>query len=291
MQPTDTPLFTHLLAESWAQRAKTPKPTALGTMLRYSGAYGCGRRMGYDWFEAEPTEPPTGAAVWQAGMGTLVHEEVQAAIAAKHPDAVFELGTKVNEWISGSCDAFVPDFPFFGNVLYELKTMGEFAFDQQVGYKRRFGKLELTDPKGPKGGAITQAGMNALGVEDFLDVRIDNIVLGSLTFSVVSEKMVRATNISDFARFGAEFIIPREVWLPMATKEIDRLTDFAWAIDKGFIPERWAKDDDGNDLRLDPFGDNWQCSYCPYRTLCVGDGDGQIAVLDSKLTRRVKETQ
>lgn len=280
--PVDEPLFTHLLAEQWAGRP--PKPTALGTMLRYSGAYGCLRKMGYDWFEAEYTEPLTPAGGWQMQLGTLIHEAVQAAIAERFPNAMFEASTQVNEFLSGSCDAFVPDTPL-GNVLYELKTMGTYAFDQQTGLKRGYGKLTFTNAQGPKQGAIVQAGMNALGMEA-RGLVIDTLVLGSLTLETVSEKMLRQLNLRDFARFGAEFHLPREFWYPMTMSEITRLSEAGEALDLGYLPDRWAKDDHGNDLKLNPLGDNWQCSYCPYQTLCVTDREGQVRINDSKLTKR-----
>ncbi len=81
MEPTRTPLFTHLLAEKWAKQAETPKPTALGTILRYSGAYGCLRQMGYNAFDAQYTDENTPADNWAMGLGTMIHEALQEAIS------------------------------------------------------------------------------------------------------------------------------------------------------------------------------------------------------------------
>jgi hypothetical protein len=246
--------------------------------------------MGYDYFEAEPTEPLSPAGAWAMGLGTIVHEAVQAAIAEKYPHAQFELGSKVNDFLSGSCDAYITDTPI-GNVLYELKTMGTYGFDSQTGLKRGFGKLSTKAPEGPKQGAIVQAGMNALGIEyhghNLQKVEIDYLVLGSLTFETVSVKMARQVpQLSDFARFGAEWHIPREVWEPLTRHEIDRLTQAGEAIDLGYLPDRWARDDDGADVLLDPLGSMWNCDYCPYRQLCADDRSGQVRILDSKLIRR-----
>lgn len=283
MQPTDTPLFTNLLAESWAN--KPPKPTALNTLLRYSGAYGCLRQMGYNAFDAEPTEPLSPAGAWAMGLGTIVHEAVQEAIAQRYPNAVFEYASQVNEFVSGSCDALVEGTEI-GNVLYELKTMGTYGFDSQTGLKRGFGKLVTKSPEGPKQGAIVQAGMNALGIEAMEDLTIDYLVLGSLTFETVSVKMVRQVpSLADFARFGAEWHIPRGIWEPLTRHEIDRLTSAGEAIDLGYLPDRWARDDDGADVLLDPLASCWQCDYCAFKQLCADDRGGQVRVLDSHLVK------
>jgi hypothetical protein len=220
------------------------------------------------------------------GLGTLIHEAVQKAILAKYPQALFEVPTKVNDYISGSCDAFIPNTEV-GNVLYELKTMGEYAFDQQVGFKRGFGKLALKQAEGPKQGAIVQAGMNALGFEaQTFPSQVDTLVLGSLCLSTVSVKMAAQVNISDFARFGAEFHVPRAIWEPLAKEEINRLTEAAETIDLGYLPDRWAKDDYGADVHLDPLSSCWQCDYCVHRQTCADDRGGQVRINDSKLVRR-----
>jgi hypothetical protein len=102
----------------------------------------------------------------------------------------------------------------------------------------------------------------------------------------VSVKMAAQVNISDFARFGAEFHIPRAIWEPLAKEEIDRLTEAAETIDLGYLPDRWAKDDSGADKLLDPFSGKFPCTYCQFRQLCSDDREGQVRVLDSNLVRR-----
>ena len=224
MEPVKKPVITHLLANEWWKQAQVPKPTALGTPLRYSSAYGCARQQSYAAFEAQPTEPVDEAGAWVMGVGTLIHESLQEAIARIYPNAVFELGTAHGDYLSGSCDAFIPAGDFdvngkvFGNVLYELKTMGTFTFDKQVGWNRMRGEYKY--PEGPAQKAIAQAGLNALGIEKHLGVNITYVVLGSITFEALSVQKAQKMGVEGFNRVMAEFWIPREQWEPLALAEI-----------------------------------------------------------------------
>lgn len=283
MYPTMEPLVTQLLLNEWHEQAQKPKPTAMGTPLRYSSAHGCTRQMGYNAFDANPTEPVDASGAWVMGVGTEIHELVQQAIGRKYPQAEFEVATSFGEYISGSCDAFIPDTEL-GNVLFELKTMGTFSFDKQIGLKR-MGRKRV-EPEGPKAGAITQAGINALGIEKDRGITIDVLILGSLTFEAVSKNIARDLGIGDLDRVMAEFHVPRSVWEPMALAELKRLEDTAEIIEKGYLPRRLSIDDNGNTRELDPFGRDWQCDYCSFRTTCVNDGATLVYINDSKLTQR-----
>ncbi len=288
--PSDSSLFTHLLADSWATKAQTPKPTAAGTMLRYSGAHGCGRRMGYDWFDAHYSDPPTAASIFQAGVGTLVGEAAADAMIARY-GGVAELPSKVNEWISGSADWFALCTPL-GSVVYEHKMKSSYAFNKALGYKRNFGRVSLVDPEGAPSSAIAQAGMNALGIERSYDYgQVDAVVVGVVSTDIVSVTQNKSLMVNDFARFGAEWNIPREIWESAALSEISRLSEIAEAMDLGYLSDRVALDDDSKSIFLSPGSGQWQCDYCPYQKLCYKDGKGQLRVLDSKLTKRNTDTE
>lgn len=289
MQPVEAPLFTHLLAEKWAKKAQTPKPTALNTMLRYSGAYGCGRRMGYDWFEANYTEPPTPGSIWQALVGTLIGE-AQAEAMIEVYGGFAELPSKVNEWISGSADWFSTTTPL-GPVVYEHKMKSSYAFNKAMGYKRAYGKASRTDPAGAPKDAVAQVAMNALGIERTHGYEIEWVTVGIVSNEVVSVMENAQINVSDYSRFLGEWHLNREVWEPIALREIDRLGEFAETMDLGYIPDRIALDDNSERVFLSPGGAKppWQCRYCPFVSLCKSDGEGQVRVLDSKLVRREKE--
>ena len=128
--------YAHLLAEKWNREdlAVGSKPTALGTPMRYSSAHGCSRQMAYAAV-AQPTEVWDVASTWVTRLGTLIHEELQAAILEQHPNARFEVASQVNDYISGSVDGIV------GNTVLEIKTVGNYVWQQQTG----LGQFKLSD--------------------------------------------------------------------------------------------------------------------------------------------------
>jgi hypothetical protein len=281
MEPISNPIITHLLVKEWWEKAQTPKPTALNTPLRYSSAYACARQQSYAAFGAKQTEPMDQAGAWVTGVGTLIHEALQEAIGRQFPNAVFELGTAHGEYISGSCDAYIPssDLAGVGNTLYELKTMGTFSFDKQVGWNRMRGEYKY--PEGPAQKAIAQAGINALGVEKHLGVNISNVVLGSITFEALSVQKAQKMGVSDYNRVLAEFWFTREEWEPLAIAELERMSALGELVTNGYLGAREARDDEGNTIILDPLGRDWQCAYCAFNTVCQQDGSGIIRITDS----------
>lgn len=274
------PILTQILAQSWADRPD--KPTARDTLLRYSAAYNCARQMGYTAFDYPKTNPMDMGGAWAPGVGTTLHEAAQARIGRIYTTARFEVMSQLGKYISGATDALVEtgeirettgDDLGGTHVLWELKSMGEWAFDQQVGYNRR--SMKVFGGKGPKTGAIAQAGMNALGIEsENPDIRIETLLMGSLCVTALSVSKARNMGLDGFDRFGAEFRIPRSEWEPLAMAERARMELIGTIIESGFLPDRTAWED--GELYLNPRGKDWQCDYCPYRDICVSQGEGEI---------------
>ena len=285
MEPVNIPIITDSLVREWWEKAKTPKPTAKNTPLRYSSAYACLRQQSYAAFEVEQTEPMDHAGAWVTGVGTLIHEALQDAIARRYPNAQFEVGTSHGDFISGSCDAYIPasdlgDQWYGGNVLYELKTMGTYSFDKQVGWNRMRGEYKY--PEGPAQKAIAQAGINALGIERELGVTIDSVVLGSITFEALSKTKADKMRVGGPNRVLAEFWFTRDEWEPLAQVELARMEKLGDLITNGYLAPTEARDDEGNTVTLDPnTGKAWNCDYCAYRTVCKQDGPGAIFINDS----------
>lgn len=290
MNQVSNPVITSLLVEELHVKSLIPKPTAMGTPLRYSSAFSCGRQQGYASLNVDPTEPMDTAGAWATGLGTIVHEALQEAISRRFPSAQFEVPSMIGDFLSGSCDALIDIYDVGTNyggthVLYELKTMGTYGFDKQVGWNRLRGTVSA--PQGASAKAIAQAGMNALGIElANPDIRIETLVMGSIGFEALSINKANNMGVSGVNRFLAEFEIPRVEWEPLAQGEIRRMEGFAFTLDTGFLPERWAQDDDNKFMKLDPNGRAWQCDYCAYRSLCQDDGDGVIKISNSALTKR-----
>lgn len=291
MEPVQEPVITSALVRELWDKAQLPKPTALGTPLRYSSSYACSRQQGYYAFDAEPTEPMDPAGAWVTGLGTIIHEATQEAIKRAFPSADFEVPSGT-EYLSGSCDALIEvsdlrDRKVEGtHVLWELKTMGTYSFDKQVGWNRMRGEWKY--PEGPAEKAVTQAGMNALGIEGSHDgVRIEWIVMGSVSFEALSKTKADRMGVTPFNRFMAEFWVPRSEWEPLAMAELRRMEGIHESLTRGFLPDRVARGDDGNLLFLNPnSGKHWQCDYCAFRTLCQQDGAGEVWINQSELTRR-----
>jgi len=289
MFQTDKPLITNALVEELHIKSAVPKPTAKGTPLRYSSAYGCGRQQGYAGSGFTPTEPMDESGAWATGLGTIVHEALQEALNRKFEFVEFEVPSKIGD-ISGSCDALIAVEEIDQNnvltgthVLYELKTMGTYSFDKQTGWNRMRGTS--SDGEGPALKAIVQAGLNALGImTENPSIKIEWLVMGSMTFEALSKNKASKMGVEGVNRFLAEYWIPREEWEPMVMAERDRMNAMAWTLNQGYLPDRIAMDDEGNPVTLDPNkGNSWQCDYCAFRTACIQDGASHIRIMDSVL--------
>lgn len=284
------PVITSLLVEELHIKSQVPKPTAKGTPLRYSSTFSCGRQQGYAAFDAEPSEPMDEAGAWVTGLGTIVHEALQEAIGRRFPSAQFEVPSMIGDFVSGSCDALIDTYDVgsvYGgtHVLYELKTMGTFAFDKQVGWNRMRGTMGVAN--GPASKAIAQAGLNALGIElEHSEVKIETLIMGSIGFEALSKTKAENMGVYGVNRFLVEFEIPRSEWEPLAREELKRLEGFAFTIDTGYLPDRWAQDDDNKFLQLDPNGRAWQCDYCAFKSVCMDDGPGVVKITSSAMTKR-----
>ena len=274
------PVFAHLLAEKWNRedRAIGSKPTALNTPMRYSSAHGCSRQMAYAAV-AEPTEPWDVASTWVTRLGTLIHEELQAAIAEQYPAAQFEVASQCGDYISGSADGYIPGPGDAPGIVLEIKTVGNYVWEQQTGY----GKFKRTEPKGPKEAAIVQAGMNALGIGN-----VDNLCLITLAKECVSVSKAAKLEITDYDRFCAEWWYTRDEWEPQALEEIERMTQVAAELEDGWLPAPEIVDDDYTRKQITA-GSYWTCDYCSFRTTCEADGPAPIKVSISNMTP--KETK
>ena len=279
-------ILTHLLAQSWAD--KPSKPTAMGTPLRYSGALGCQRQMAYTAFGAPKSDPMDLADAWAPGIGTTLHAAAQEVIGAQYPEALFEVRSRFGDFISGDADALIPTKAIYErtgvslggtHALWEFKTMGEWQFDKQMGYSRKALKTNYR-AEGPKTEAITQAGINALGIEQmnvFPDepIRIETLLMGSVCTATVSVQKAEGMGLEGFDRFGHEFRITRDEWEPLALNELSRMKAIAELVKKGTLPDRLACGDAGGEVYLNPRGSDWNCHYCEFKALCIRDGEDE----------------
>ena len=216
-------------------------------------------------YDREPFDAPS---TFVTGVGTDVHEKVQAAIAKRFPDAQFEVPSQVVT-SSGHCDAIIPDTAL-GKVLYELKTMGGFGYKKSIGFTNG----GIKEPQGPRFSTILQSALNAKANG------CDTIVVGHIGLEAISRGLAGRHGLSESHRFIAEWVIPKEVWEPLADAEMTRQLGIIDDVNSGVLPDRYAIDDDGREIGLTPENKTqpWQCQYCSYQEQCVSDGPGNVPV-------------
>lgn len=250
--------------------------------------------MGYNAFGAKPSDPVPGPNAVVMRNGTIVGEDFANLAKELYPNCIAEEPSSAKEFISGSVDIYIPEEDLLayrpnwrgGNAVVEIKTMGRWGFDDQIGVKSTSRKI-LDSGSGPKLGAIIQAGVNALGLEQRLGVTINTLILVSETFENLSiQKSVQmGIDLNDYTRMAAEWHFERSYWEPLVQSELLRMARIAEQIEYGFLPERIAGDDDGQMKELNPLGSDWQCHYCSHRETCKQDGRASISVTDSSLEK------
>lgn len=266
MWPVDRPIFTDALIAELIAEARTAerKAQAYPTPFRFSDAGACSRVLAYAALGLEPTEPMDAAGLWVTGLGTMIHEMLQAALKRRYPQARVEIKGLIETVTSGHCDALV----VINGVrwLYELKTTGGYAYDKATGLNRKGHKRG--DPAGPRRGALLQAGLNAMAHECSM------VAIGYIAMEAVSMQLAEKLGLTQLDRVLAEWHIPEEVWRPLAEDEIVRQRQILQAIDTGQLPVAQAIDDDGEPEYLDPLArrPSWRCVYCRYRSRCEHDG-------------------
>lgn len=277
-QPLVTDLYLRELIA-----ADVPKPTALGTPARFSDAGGCSRAIGYSALGVEPTNPMDAPGKWVTNLGTLIHEEVQAAMLRRYPNAQVEVPSMVSGVISGSCDGLIPESdlqtvaPWWGggHAIYELKTMGSFAYDKQIGLKRRARKIE--EPEGPKFEAILQAGLNAIGTG------ASTLIMGSISMEAVSIQLAQSTGLDEISRVMSEFVLSRAYWQNPAALEAARITKVVFDVQADRLPAREVVTSlEGERLSISPSSNrpHWRCTYCKFQNRCIEDGGSDLVPVD-----------
>lgn len=177
------------------------------------------------------------------------------------------------------CDdvSFVPS----KTTLFELKTIGGFAFKMAVG--------ERGAAQGPKFEHIVQSALNGAAVD------ADEIVIGYMSKEAISVAAASKKGFDELGRFVAEWTFSREQYEPIANAEIERVTGILDLLDEGTLPKRcvpggelpagaeitdptkgqWTVVRDGVIVDLGTF---WGCGYCKYRTICATTEPGRVSV-------------
>lgn len=296
--PDAEPRFVQALVESWAAARGDDKPTALGTRFRHSDAGGCGRAITLTAAGIPASDPMDLAGVWNTSLGTLIHDEWQAALQAKYPGAEIEVKVRtVGVDGSGHIDAVIRtegpavspegDHPEPKVIAYELKTIGGYGYKAAIGCARKG-----TDAEGPKTAHILQAALNGLAAD------ADEVVIGYLAKECVSVKVAAGYRLSEAERFMAEWTIAREIYEPLALKEAERVAGLLALVEDDTLGRRtvpdemdpaaeitdpatggWTIERDGETQGV---GSWWGCSYCRHQRLCALTGPGRVPVAEAR---------
>jgi len=243
--------------------AQGKKAQAFDTPFRFSDSGKCGRALAYSSLSYEG-EPFDAAGTFVTGLGTLLHEIVQEAILKRYPDARFEIPSQTPT-SSGHADAIIPTEDL-GLVLWELKTMNGTAAKKAIGFNTK----GWGEPSGPRYSTVIQSALNAQANG------CDTIVIGHIALEAISKGLAEKWEVPEMMRFISEWIIPKEVWEPIADREIVRQLRIIDSMEDGFLPHRTVVDDDGMEISLDPENSRyWQCQYCSYVNQCKQDGGGE----------------
>lgn len=257
----------------WMVAQDHHKDHAADTPFRFSGVMGCSRQLGYAAAGLEPTDPMDGSSLAITAMGSLLHEDIQKAVALRWPAMTFEGKGSIAELISGHYDIDDPE----ADESIEIKTVGAYKFDRSIGLFRSLGRgkkafIRDNGGEGPSQSHICQGGFNAKA-HGRSTVRIVY-----LSREAVSVKKARDAGLGSIERFWAEWTFGPEVWAPLVTAEVERLGKIRTLVDEGVVPGRQDFEDDGKMFEPDP-ETHWRCDgYCNQAHRCKLDGPGRIPV-------------
>jgi hypothetical protein len=280
--PVAAPIFTGLVAQMVREDAEAEggRPKAFDTLLRFSDAGACARKMAFNAMGIAESDPMDAGGHWVTFLGKLVHERLQQAVEVRFPGANFETPASLVGFgldssghsdvdVDGEIvDAYLKATAFGewdgGRVLYELKTIGGYGFNKAIGLDKR--KRQLNTPGGPRHTAVLQGGLNALAND------CETVIIGYLAMESVSIQLAQDAGMRPMDRFCVEWHIPRDVWEPMARAEMDRQNALFEYVTEGLLPPGEAVGDDGELISLNPHDKKiqWQCVYCSHRHNCEG---------------------
>jgi hypothetical protein len=299
-KPDRAPRFASVLAETWMRDrlAEGPRPRAVSDKrFRHSDAGNCARAVAYAALDLPASNPMDIAGFWATGMGTLLHEQLQAALKSRYPGIEDEVVCIIDGFEgSGHADLAVgltlgagPDAQHYNpgqrvKVVVEVKTVGGYAYKLAVG--------ERGQAKGPSWSYVVQGALNAKALG------ADELVIALLARDVISVQAAQRGGFDELTRFCAEWTLTREEYEPIAATEIERVSGILGLLDKGMLPRRtipdpelprrnlitdpargtWVEvDGDGN---MTDAGSTWHCAYCKWMDTCATTGPGRVPITE-----------
>jgi hypothetical protein len=264
----------------WMVAQDHHKDHAADTPFRFSGVMDCSRKLGYKAAKLPETDAMDGASLAIAKMGSLLHDDVQAAIQWRWPTATIEAKGQVGDLISGHYDGLVIDDAEDQEII-EIKTVGAYKFDLSNGYFRSPGKgqparVRPEGGQGPSASHICQGGMNAVA-HGRSKVRIVY-----LSREAVSVNKAQEMGLGPIDRFWSEWVFTKAQWLPLVEAEVERLSKIRAIVEAGEVPGRSMYDDKTAKYSEPDPETHPLCGYCNQAHRCKMDGPGRIRIELSK---------
>lgn len=251
-----------------------------------------------------PTEPMTVTNHWTFRLGSLVHEEIQRAVAGAYPGAGIEVKVDLRPDVNGSgtmdvvitldkagalalgliCapnhDAFV--------IVIELKSINGFGFKSSAsGFKG--------GAQGPRHSAVVQGSLTATALD------ADLLVIGYFSLEQIGPDLVKLVEYGEVGRFMAGWSFTADQFRPIAEREHRRVARILDLVDAGKLAPRaiddpeiptaaritdpmkgskgmWVVVDKTTDTIVQS-GQTWHCAYCNHRSRCNEDGPGTPVIV------------
>lgn len=257
------PFLGPALARKWLAEEEVagPRPYAVdGAKFRHSNAGGCARALHYEREGVERTQSDL-AGHWVMGLGRLVHDAWQQAVAEELRGKGFVVEEEVVCYIdecesAGHADLLV-EREDIGRIVVELKTING------VGYR------SMLKTNKPRDSALLQGALNAHAL------RADELEIIYLGMENVGQKNSLAQGLPAASRFSTTFSYTKEMFEPIAEREIDR---WKWLLHLEDVPPRQFPQGGTTQAVADPItgkliggGSTWRCDYCSFRVKCVDD--------------------
>lgn len=276
--PDPDPWFVKAVVDEWWQEYRDAGRLELdfaipGSRVRASWAGMCARKIAYMVAGIEESNPTTVADAWRFNVGSMLHEMAQGVAERKFPGARIEAKVALADIGSAHVD-FLVTKPDGTTSLIEMKTINGY------GFKRMFGP----NGEGPRFGGVVQAALAAI----HMDPPPDEIVLAVFSLEVISPVEAAKLGIKgEYARFAAQYTIPRELYQRVGEEETQRLHRIVELTDRDgweFVPRIIAdpnlpphevvlpskgtivvKNDMGVKVGV---RNTWHCNYCGYQDQC-----------------------
>lgn len=277
--PDAEPRFVNLLVEQWAlDNEERNRNYQRRNRFHLSSAGACARVIALAALDTPDSDPMDLSGIHNVTLGQLLHEQWQASVVAKYPDAEIEFRSiTLGGEGSGYADAKITLAD--GTVIViEFKSIGGFGFKMAVG--------DRGAAQGPKFEHVLQGAINAV------EAGADELVISYLAKETLSVNVAKKKGFTELGRFCAEWTLTRDEFPPLAAAELARVQGILDLLDDGQLPARkipspelprnatiidpatgrWeVRDADG----LTDTGTAWNCGYCRYQTLCATQEPGR----------------